>query len=120
MIADDVVGDLEGRDLIWLTVLGTVMAGPVTLGVVVSQLEGLVLGELDGSPRIIARSLHEMERGGHIVLATDGKRWRVSLGKHGRVTFRRLMEGSPASAVATGLEDLARRVRARLSDFAAA
>lgn len=114
MIESDVVGDLDGRDLIWLMALGNVLGGPLSLGILVSRLERLVLDELDGSPRHISRCLHEMERGGHIVMSNDGKRWRVSLGARGRDTFTRLMNAQPAGA-APDVTELSRRVKAGLA-----
>jgi DNA-binding PadR family transcriptional regulator len=80
------------RELVQLAVLGNVIHGPMGLGALVAQIEDLVLGELDGSPRSIARTLHEMQRSGHIVLANDGKRWRVSLGPKGRDGFFQLKQ----------------------------
>lgn len=117
MSATDLVGDLQGRDLIWLTVLGNVLSGPVVLGVVVSRLEDLVLNELNGSPRNIARTLHEMQRGGHIMLTNDGLRWRVSMGPRGRESFTRLMQSRPLPH-APSLDGLAQRIRAGFAHIA--
>ncbi len=85
------------QELVQLAVLGNVMEGPMGLGALVAQIEDLVLGELDGSPRNIARTLHEMQRSGHIVLANDGKRWRVSLGPKGRDGFSHLLQLHPGA-----------------------
>lgn len=108
---DDLIGDPQGRDLIWLTVLGHLMRGPMALGILVARIERLVLEELDGSPRNIAAGLIEMDRGGHISLTNDGKRWRVALGRNGRQTFQALMDTGPAPAFSP-LKDVASRVRA--------
>lgn len=111
MFESDVVGNLDGRDLIWLTVLGSVLRQPLTLGELVVRLEALVLDELDGSPRHISRCLHEMDRGGHIVLANVGRGWRVSLGPRGRETFLRLM-GAADAPNTPSLAEIGRRIRA--------
>lgn len=118
MIETDMVGDLEGRDLIWLTVLGCVLRQPVPLGELVMRLEALVLGELDGSPRHISRCLHEMDRGGHIILANSGKGWTVSLGPKGRDTFARLMGAEAPVEHAPSLAGLGRRIRAGFAALA--
>lgn len=114
MTRPDLIGDTEGRDLIWLTVLGHVMRKPVPLGILVSRIESLVLEELDGTPRNIAAGLIEMDRGGHISLTNDGKRWSIALGPRGRETFEALMDAGPAPAFSP-LKEVASRVRA---DFA--
>lgn len=114
MIPPDLIGDIKGRDLVWLTVLGHVMRGPVPLGILVSRIERLVLEELDGTPRNIAAGLIEMDRGGHIALTNDGKRWRVSIGAKGRETFEALMKAGPIPSYSP-LKEVASRVRA---DFA--
>lgn len=99
----------RGLNLLWLTVLGHVQRAPVPLGVLVMRLEAL-MGELDESPRGISRCLHEMDRGGHIVLANRGRGWWVSLGPNGRATFHALMDDrSPATA--PDLEAIGQRLR---------
>jgi hypothetical protein len=117
MIEADMLGDLDGRDLIWLTVLGSVLCEPMALGVLVMRLEALVLGELDETPLSISRCLHEMNRGGHIVLANTGKRWRVSLGPRGRDTFLRLM-GAREISHASSLAAIGHRIRAAFAGLA--
>lgn len=110
----DLIGDPAGRDLIWLTVLGQVMNGPLPLGILVSRIEGVVLDELDGTPRNIAAGLIEMDRGCHIQLRNDGRRWSVTLGPKGRETFRSLMQAGPAPDWPP-IKQAAGRIRARLA-----
>lgn len=105
MITAETAGNLQASELVRLSILGHVMHGPMVLGALVARIEELVMGELNGSPRTIARTLHEMQRGGHIILANDGRRWRVSLGPKGRDSFSRLLQSQQdgdASALAKG------------------
>lgn len=102
MATSETTGDPRGGERVRLSILGHVMDGPMVLGALVAHIEGLMLGELNGSPRTIARTLHEMQRAGHIILANDGRRWRVSLGPQGRDGFTQLMRArqgdGPAAA----------------------
>lgn len=99
MAASDPSSDLHGSEIVRLAILNHVMHGPMVLGALVARIEALVMGELNGSPRSIARTLHEMQRGGHIVLTNDGLRWRVSLGAKGRDSFSQLMQSHQADGL---------------------
>ncbi|HSV28930.1 MAG TPA: hypothetical protein VLL76_05210 [Candidatus Omnitrophota bacterium] len=85
--------DLDGRELVWLAVLGCVARGPVVLGQVLAHVEHEVGHWTEAAA--VSRYLHEMARGGHIVLACDGRRWMVSTGPKGGQTLARLMGLSP-------------------------
>lgn len=99
MALSEPTDSLQASELVRMSILGHVMHGPMVLGALVSRIEELVLGELNGSPRTIARTLHEMQRGGHIVLANDGRRWRVSLGPKGRDSFTRLLQSQQGEGI---------------------
>lgn len=85
--------DMDGRDLAWLAVLGRVVDGPADLGEVVAAVERALFDVAD--PRSVSAHLQEMARGNHITLASDGRRWRVSLGPRGLATLGRLTAQAP-------------------------
>lgn len=85
--------DLDGRDLVWLAVLSCVAVAPVELGRVVAHVERAV--DDPETARRLSVCLQEMARGGHIRLATDGRRWTVALGPRGGATLGRLAGRPP-------------------------
>lgn len=86
--------DLDGRDLVWLGILGCVQRGSLPLGQLLMRVEHEV-GPWTGGAAV-ARALHEMARGGHIALECDGARWMVAPGRRTRETLDRLMGRVPS------------------------
>jgi hypothetical protein len=91
--------DLDGRDLVWLAILGAVARGPLPLGQLLMRVEHEV-GPWTGGAAV-ARSLHEMARGGHIRLECDGARWNVAAGPRAEATLDRLMGRVPSPHLGT-------------------
>lgn len=86
--------DLDGRDLVWLAILGCVQGGAKPLGEVLMRVEHEI-GPVAMVPSI-APFLHEMARGGHIRLECDGARWNVTPGPRFRQTLDRLTGRLPS------------------------
>ena len=95
--------DLDGRDMLWRTVLDCVAMAPAELGRVVAHVERHC--DDDTLTRRLAGFLQEMARGGHIRLANDGRRWMVALGPKGAATRARLA-GRPHRSFMIGQAEL--------------
>lgn len=87
--------DLDGRDLIWLAVLGAVAGEKCKLKPILEQIERIA-GNFALSPKV-AICLQEMVKGGHVRLYTDGHDWTLAMGEQGPETLDRLLALHPHS-----------------------
>ncbi len=93
---------MDARDFIWLAILGTAARNDATLTDVADAIDAITSGQWMPVSDLIAASMDEMTRGGHLVICQSGPEDRYALTPCGRQILLFLLAlplGRPGSLV---------------------